>query len=75
MWQFETVIRDGVRNIVCFGADNAANIAQNAAPVLYAGPVQTDPTTQLTAFNLPLLANGGICYSNRFYLHTALMVM
>jgi hypothetical protein len=66
MWQFETVIRDGVRNIVCFGADNAANIAQNAAPVLYAGPVQTDPTTQLTAFNLPLLANGGICYSNPF---------
>jgi len=67
MWQFETVIRDGVRNIVCFGADNAANIAQNAAPVLYAGPVQADPGTQLTVVEgINPLANGGICYSNPY---------
>jgi hypothetical protein len=66
MWQFETVIRDQVRNIVCFGADNAANIAQNAAPVLYAGPVDASPGTQLTSINLPPLANGGICYSNPY---------
>jgi hypothetical protein len=67
MWQFETVIRDGVRNIVCFGADNAANIAQNAAPVLYAGPVQADPGTQLTVVDgINPLANGGICYSNPY---------
>jgi hypothetical protein len=67
MWQFETVIRDGVRNIVCFGADNAANIAQNAAPVLYAGPVQAAVGTQLTAVDgINPLANGGICYSNPY---------
>lgn len=66
MWQFETVIRDGVRNIVCFGADNAANIAQNAASVFYAGPVQADLGTQLNIIALPPLANGGICYSNPY---------
>ena len=66
MWQFETVIRDGIKNIVCFGADNAANIAQNAAPVAYAGPIEANPGTQLKPINLPAAANGGICYSNPF---------
>jgi hypothetical protein len=66
MWQFETVIRDGVKNIVCFGADNAANIAQNAAPRLFAGSVQAALGAQLTAVALPPLANGGICYSNPY---------
>lgn len=66
MWQFETVIRDGVKNIVCFGADNAANIAQNAAPVLYAGAVQAEIGNLLTEVALPPLANGGICYSNPY---------
>lgn len=67
MWQFETVIRDGIKNIVCFGADNAANIAQNAAPVAYYGPVQADPGVQLNpVVNLPAAANGGICYSNPY---------
>ncbi len=66
MWQFETVIRDRVKNIVCFGADNAVNIAQNSAPRLFAGPVQADPGTQLTEVALPPLANGGICYSNPY---------
>lgn len=66
MWQFETVIRDGIKNIVCFGVDNAANIAQNGAPVVYAGPVQADLGTQLTEVALPPLANGGICYSNPY---------
>lgn len=67
MWQFETVIRDGVKNIVCFGADNAANIAQNAAPRLFAGPVQAEPGTQLTAVDgINAVANGGICYSNPY---------
>lgn len=67
MWQFETVIRDGVKNIVCFGADNAANIAQNAAPRLFAGPVEAEPGTELTAVDgINALANGGICYSNPY---------
>jgi len=67
MWQFETVIRDGIKNIVCFGADNAANIAQNAAPIVYAGPVQAAPGTQLTLVaGINPLANGGICYSNPY---------
>jgi hypothetical protein len=67
MWQFETVIRDGARNIVCFGADNAANIAQNSAPRLYRGPVEAAPNTQLIPVNgINPLANGGICYSNPY---------
>lgn len=67
MWQFETVIRDGIKNIVCFGADNAANIAQNGAPVVYAGPVEAPRNTQLIAVDgINALANGGICYSNPY---------
>lgn len=66
MWQFETVIRDGVKNIVCFGADNALNIAQNAAPILYAGPVQAAAGAALVAVDLPAAASGGVCYSNPY---------
>lgn len=66
MWQFEIVIREGVKNIVCFGADNAANISQNSAPILYAGPVEAPPNTQLILRDLPPLANGGICYVNPY---------
>lgn len=66
MWQFQTVIIEGVKNIVCFGADNGSNIGQNSSPVAYKGPIESQAGTQLDSFNLPEGGNGGICYSNPY---------
>lgn len=69
MWQFEPIIIAGARHILCFGANNAQNIAQNSAPRAYSGLIEPpDINTQLTVVTpaLNALANGGVCFSNPY---------
>ncbi len=63
IWQFEIIITpDSVRHIVCFGANNAQNITENSAPLLYSGDIEAPTNTQLTTRVINPLANGGICF-------------
>lgn len=67
VWQFEPIIRNGVRTLVCFATPSANNIAQNTAPLLISGSITEeggDPAFTPTAINP--LANGGVCYSEPY---------
>lgn len=69
IWQIEPIIINSARHILCFGANNGQNIAQNSPPIAYSGLIEPpDINTQLTivAPNFNALANGGFCFSNPY---------
>ena len=69
LWQSQTIIKDNQRLIVFFGGNNAGDIAQNSASVIYYGNLFEEVNFTLLNNNnvgIDPLINGGMVYSNPY---------
>ena len=67
-WQFDIIIRNGIRTLVAYSLNNATNIADRSAPNLYHVAIDNVAfNLQVTALqNLNVNANGGFCYASPY---------